>query len=222
MTTPVRRSPKCHASPTYPRAKQRSDALINARRAARYKFAEDRIRKIVDGAPPLTTGAAGPASPRSFDRPGWTPPPGPGSDWPDPTHPREPDRSTPGTTKRPGSAPAPPLRRLACTTSRRGQCARPGRSALRHVRRAAVADRRRRGADDLPTASRPEVVAVSADPRRLAAYRRAARASSYRRARRRIRCTWIDAAGRCQTRAAAGSPLCLLHGPGPADETRPR
>ncbi len=37
-----------------PTREQRSDALINARRAARYKFAEDRIRKIVDGAPPLT------------------------------------------------------------------------------------------------------------------------------------------------------------------------
>ncbi len=37
-----------------PTREERSDALINARRAARYKFAEDRIRKIVDGAPPLT------------------------------------------------------------------------------------------------------------------------------------------------------------------------
>jgi hypothetical protein len=26
----------------------------NARRAARFRFAQDRIRKIVDGAPPLT------------------------------------------------------------------------------------------------------------------------------------------------------------------------
>ncbi len=30
------------------------DRTLNARRAARFKFAEDRVRKIVAGAPPLT------------------------------------------------------------------------------------------------------------------------------------------------------------------------
>ena len=33
---------------------ERSAALENARRASRYKFAQDRIRKIVDAAPPFT------------------------------------------------------------------------------------------------------------------------------------------------------------------------
>jgi hypothetical protein len=36
-----------------PEPKPRRDP-VEARRASRYKFAEDRIRKIVDGAPPLT------------------------------------------------------------------------------------------------------------------------------------------------------------------------
>jgi hypothetical protein len=36
------------------RTADRAAATENARRAARYKFAADRIRKIVDGAPPLT------------------------------------------------------------------------------------------------------------------------------------------------------------------------
>jgi hypothetical protein len=31
-----------------------TDPTENARRAARFKFAQDRIRKIVDGMPPLT------------------------------------------------------------------------------------------------------------------------------------------------------------------------
>jgi hypothetical protein len=35
-------------------AEERSAALENARRESRFKFAQDRIRKIVDGAPPLT------------------------------------------------------------------------------------------------------------------------------------------------------------------------
>jgi hypothetical protein len=37
-----------------PTADERRKATEDARRSARYKFAEDRIRKIVDGAPPLT------------------------------------------------------------------------------------------------------------------------------------------------------------------------
>jgi hypothetical protein len=37
-----------------PTREARAKALEGARRAARYRFAEDRIRKIVDGAPPLT------------------------------------------------------------------------------------------------------------------------------------------------------------------------
>jgi hypothetical protein len=35
-------------------ADERSDPTVNARRAARYKFAQDRIKKIVGGMPPLT------------------------------------------------------------------------------------------------------------------------------------------------------------------------
>jgi hypothetical protein len=31
-----------------------ADPTENARRAARFKFAQDRIKRIVDGAPPLT------------------------------------------------------------------------------------------------------------------------------------------------------------------------
>lgn len=33
---------------------ERRAATLNARREARYRFAADRIRKIVDGMPPLT------------------------------------------------------------------------------------------------------------------------------------------------------------------------
>lgn len=33
---------------------ERAAATEGARRASRYRFAEERIRKIVDGAPPLT------------------------------------------------------------------------------------------------------------------------------------------------------------------------
>jgi hypothetical protein len=35
-------------------AEQRQQQTEEARRAARYKFAQDRIRKIVDGMPPLS------------------------------------------------------------------------------------------------------------------------------------------------------------------------
>jgi hypothetical protein len=37
-----------------PDDRTRTDPTEPARRAARYKFAQDRIRKIVDGMPPLT------------------------------------------------------------------------------------------------------------------------------------------------------------------------
>lgn len=37
-----------------PTVEDRRDATEHARRAARYKFAEARIKKIVDAAPPLT------------------------------------------------------------------------------------------------------------------------------------------------------------------------
>jgi hypothetical protein len=37
-----------------PTHQERVDATADARRAARYKYAEARIRKIVDGAPPFT------------------------------------------------------------------------------------------------------------------------------------------------------------------------
>jgi hypothetical protein len=53
---------------------------------------------------------------------------------------------------------------------------------------------------------------MTADPRQLAEQRRAARRRSYAHTRRQLRCTWHDAGGRCSARAAARSPLCLLHG----------
>jgi hypothetical protein len=39
---------------THVPAEERADATVHARRQARYKAAENRIKKIVDGAPPLT------------------------------------------------------------------------------------------------------------------------------------------------------------------------
>jgi hypothetical protein len=43
--------PRIRDLPTH---EERREATEPARRAARYKYAEDRIRKIVDGWPPLT------------------------------------------------------------------------------------------------------------------------------------------------------------------------
>lgn len=37
-----------------PTVEERREATEGARREARFRFAQDRIRKIVDGAPPLT------------------------------------------------------------------------------------------------------------------------------------------------------------------------
>ena len=37
-----------------PTHEQRSEATLPARREARFRYAQERIRKIVEGAPPLT------------------------------------------------------------------------------------------------------------------------------------------------------------------------